>query len=830
MKLKFWMLLTAVLVIILSVYAETPLYLDKSAPIEKRVEDLITRMTLEEKALMISGDTTHFDSRPNERLGIPALRMTDGPLGVRWGESVAFPAGVCLAATWNPDLVYEYGKAVAQETKAKGRNVILGPCVNIHRTPFAGRNFESYGEDPFLASAITSSFVKGVQSENVIATVKHYACNNQEFERHSIDAKVDERTLHEIYFPAYKAAVDAECWAVMAAYNRINGHYACSNVYLLNNILRDEWGFKGFVMSDWGAVHSVVPTLYAGMDIEMPTDRYLTLENTVKAIREGRMKETKLDAKVRGMLLAMMETGIFDGKLDEGATDTPEHRDLALEIARQGFVLLKNENHVLPFTSDKIKSIAVIGPHANVARTGGGGSSHVTPTRSISPLQGLQDRGGNQFELRFSQGLYMDMEYPAVPSSALRTLDGKNGLKGDYYSELGWNGEPTISRVDTTLNFFWDNASPKGIPDNHYSVRWTGQLIAPETSTYTLALTSDDGSRLYVNGELVIDNWGQHGMVTQTGRVDLREGEPASIRIDYYEESGQAGLRFGWKKSSADPVDAAVETARNADAALVFVGSTAQVETEGRDRETLGLPDGHAELVQKISSVNPKTVVVLTAGASVTMKDWIDDVAGLILNWFPGQEGGYAIADLVYGNVNPSGKLVTTFFKEWQDCPAFGNYPGENDAETYEEGIFVGYRGLDNKEIEPQFAFGHGLSYTTFEYSGMHCSGYIAKPGEPVTVSFDVKNTGNRAGAEIAQVYVGDVEASVPRPMKELKAFKRIVLNAGETKTIELTLDPKELAFWDFCTRDWKIEPGQFKIYVGSSSSDIRLTGEFTLQ
>ena len=704
------------------------------------------------------------------------------------------------------------------------------PCVNIHRTPFAGRNFESFGEDPFLAAAVTDSYIRGVQSENVIATVKHYACNNQEFERNSIDAKVDERTLHEIYFPAYKSAVDAGTWAVMAAYNRINGHYACSNVHLLDKILRDEWGYKGFVMSDWGAVHSVVPTLYAGMDIEMPTAEYLTLDNVLRALREGRMKETKLDSKVRAMLRAMMSSGIFDGRLDNGSSDTPEHRDLALEIAQQGFVLLKNENNVLPFTREKVRSIAVIGPHADAARTGGGGSSHVTPTRVITPLDGMRERGGEQFDIRFSQGVFMDMEYPVVPTAALRTPDGKPGLRGEYYRQLGWPGEPDFTQIDTTLDFHWDNASPDNMPDENYSIRWTGQLIPQESAEYILALTSDDGSRLWVNGELLIDNWGKHAMFTKTGVVTLKKDEPLDIHIDYYEATGQAGLEFGWLKLAADPIDIAVETARNADAAVVFVGSTAQLETEGRDREFLELPKGQAELVNKVSDANANTVVVLTAGASVTLNDWLDTVPGLILNWFPGQEGGYAIADLIYGVVNPSGKLVTTFFKKWQDCPAHGNYPGENDTEHYKEGIFVGYRHLDKEGIKPQFAFGHGLSYTTFEYSSMHCSVCFSEPEKTVTVSFDIENTGNRAGAEIVQLYIGDAEASVSRPVKELKGFKRVYLEPGEKKTVELTLEPRDLAFWDFCTRDWKTEPGQFQVYIGSSSRDIRLTGEFTLE
>ena len=814
-------------------YAGDMLYKDETASIENRVEDLLSRMTLEEKALMVAGDTTGFDSRVNERLGIPALRMTDGPVGVRWGDSsVAFPVSVCMAATWNPELIYEYGRALGRETKAKGRNVILGPCVNIHRTPFAGRNFETFGEDPYVASRIVETYVKGVQDENVVATVKHYVCNNQEFERHSIDAKVDERTLHEIYFPAYKSAIDAGCWSVMAAYNRINGHYACSNVYLLNDILKDRWGFKGFVMSDWGAVHSLVPTMYAGMDIEMPNGHYLNKENVVREIRAGRMKESKIDDKVRRMLRVMITSGIFDGKLDEGACDTPEHRKLARTIAEQGIVLLKNDNKTLPLDTKKYKTVAVVGPNASIMRTGGGGSSRVNPTNPVSPLQGLEAKAKG-FDIRFSQGLFVDKKFTSIESKYLRPPEGREekfGLLGEYFDNSAFDGEPAFTRVDSMVDFFWNQGSPEGLPGEYFSIRWTGQLVAETSGRYLLAITSDDGSRLYVNGELLVDNWGKHGMMDRSAMVDLEAGVAVDIKIEFYEETGEAGMRFGWEKVKTDPVSDAVETAKQSDIALVFVGNTDRLETEGSDRTTLELPKKQLDFLKKVIAVNPNTVVVLNAGASLDMVEWMDDVPAIMLSWFPGQEGGNAIADLLLGNVNPSGKLITTFFKKWEDCPAYGNYPGEDDTEVYAEGVFVGYRHLDKENIEPAFAFGHGLSYTTFDYSDLKLSSKKINNGESVEVSFTVKNSGDIAGDEVVQLYVGDPESTVPRPVKELKGFKRVSLKPGEMKSVTLILKPEDMAFYDICSKDWKVEPGQFNVYVGASSRDIRLTGEFKVK
>jgi beta-glucosidase len=830
-----------VLVLILSIVivypADTPVYQNAGADIEERIEDLLSRMTLEEKIIMLGGDTTHFDSKPNERLGIPALRMTDGPVGVRWEKSTAFPASVCMAATWNPELIFKLGQAIGREVKAKGRNVLLAPCVNIHRVPHGGRNFESFGEDPYLAGRIVVDYIKGVQSEKVIATVKHFACNNQEIERSSIDVKVYERTLHEIYLPAFKAAVqEGGVWAVMSAYNRLNGQYCSSNTWLLTDVLKKQWGFQGLVMSDWGAVHSTIPTLYAGMDIEMPQDRYLSMDKVTEALRERCIKESTINDKVRRMLRAMLHSGFFDQtEADSGACDTPEHRAIARQVAQEGIVLLKNDGNILPVEKN-IRSIAVIGPYAAKLSYGGGGSSRVNPFRTVSPLDGLRSNvpAEKNVTIRYEPGSFTEENFTPIPSGFLiapKGHDKKLGLLGSYFASADFKGEPVFQRIDTLIDFSWGRKSPEGIEkENGFSIIWEGQLRAPETGVYALALGSDDGSRLYINGKLVIDNWGWHMLQYKYATLELSQDKPVDIKIEYNEIWYRADVRLMWQRFKEDPLEKAVQLASSSDMAILFVGNTDNEETEGKDRETLALPADQEELILSVAEANPRTVVVLNCGAGLLMKNWIDKVPAVVLPWFPGQEGGDAIADILYGNVNPSGKLVTTFFRNWEDCAACGNYPGEDGMVQYSEGVFMGYRHFDAKNIDPLFPFGHGLSYSDFQYKDLTISSKKIKQGESVTLYFTLKNRGNRDGAEVVQLYLGDKKATVPRPVKELKKFTKVYLKSGEEKNISLAIDPQDMKFFDINTHEWKAEPGKFNIYIGSSSRDIRLKDSFILE
>lgn len=713
-----------------------PPYKNPNLPVEQRVQDLLGRMTLQEKVAMLSG-ADWMQTVPNERLGIPSIKMADGPAGIRsWAgpssetnamvaktkvTTTAFPAGVAMAATWDTELLQSEGQAIGQEVSAAGRDMILGPTVNINRTPLWGRNFEGYGEDPYLTSRLAVAYIKGVQGEGVIATVKHFAANNQEFERHRINAIVDERALQEIYFPAFKAAVqEAGVWSVMSAYNKLNGVYCAQNSFLLKDVLRKQWGFKGFVVSDWGSTYSTTDTVNAGMDIEMPGGEpmkdwlkkpktqaagngggWLVSEKVLPEISSGKISAATIDDNVASILRVIFVSGQFDKPHTEtGKIDTPEQRALARKASTESIVLLKNAGDLLPLNPSKIHSVVVIGPNAAVARTGGGGSSLVTPKYSIAPLKGIQDRAGPSLQVSYALGVSMEGEDPSKDTPA--------------------------------------------------------------------------------------------------AREQLR--------------------------------NEAVSAAAKTDAAIIVVGRSPALESEDFDIKSLDLPAGQDDLIGEVSRVNKNTVVVINAGGPVVMTRWIAHVPAVLDLWYGGQEGGNAIADVLFGDANPSGKLPVSFVKEWKDSPAYGHYPGENLQVEYAEGIYVGYRYFDKQKVEPLFPFGYGLSYTRFDYSDLKVSPNKVSSGKPVEVSLSVRNSGSRAGAEVVELYVHDGHSSVDRPIKELKGFSRINLAPGEIKDVHFTLDRSAMAFYSTAKRDWVTEPGQFDVLVGPSSRDIRLKGSFNLE
>jgi len=709
---------------------ERPPYKNPALPVEQRVQDLLGRMTLEEKVAMLSG-ADWMQSVPDGRLGIPSIKMADGPLGIRsWSGpsaqtnapsarvqvmTTSFPASVAMAATWDTELVHAQGQAIAQELKALGRDMILGPTVNINRTPLWGRNFEGYGEDPYLTSRLGVAYIKGVQGEGVIATVKHFAANNQEFERHRVNAKIGERALHEIYFPAFKAAVqEAGVWSVMSAYNKLNDLYCAENSFLLADVLRKQWGFKGFVVSDWGSTYSTADTVNAGLDLEMPggdpmkvwlqTPRvqaagnsggWLTSEKVLAEISSGKISRATVDENISRILRVIFISGIFDKPhVASGEVDTPEQQALARKAATESVVLLKNMGELLPLNSLKIHSIVVIGPNAVAARTGGGGSSLVRPKYSITPLKGIQDRAGSQIQVSNVLGVSMEGEDQSKDTPAMRE-----------------------------------------------------QLL-----------------------------------------------------------------------------NEAVGAAGKADVAILVVGRSSALESEGFDIKALDLPAGQDELIQAVARANKNTIVVVNAGGPVLMGKWITQVPAILHMWYGGQEGGNAIASILFGDANPSGKLPVSFVKQWEDSPAYGHYPGENLQVEYAEGIYVGYRYFDKRNVEPLFPFGYGLSYTKFSYSDLKVSP-SKKTNESMEVSVRVRNTGSRAGAEVLQLYVHDGHSSVDRPIKELKGFHRVNLAPKETQTIRFTLDRSAFAYYSTAKKDWVVEPGQFEVLVGASSRDIRLKG-----
>lgn len=807
-------------------------YKNPKLQISERVEDLLRRLTLEEKIDLLGG--TGFETKPIERLGIPALNMTDGPLGVRWESATALPSGILMGATWNPELIGQLGSVLAAETKAKKRNVILAPCVNIARIPMGGRNFESFGEDPFLTTRIAVEYIKGVQKENVAATIKHFAANNQEYQRDFVNTVVDQRTLNEIYFPAFKAAVEeAGVLAVMAAYNKLNDLYCSENDLLLIDKLKKEWDFKGLVMSDWGAVHSTVPTFNGGLDLEMPEGKFLNRDTLLDKIKNGELSELTLDEKIRRILRVMFTIGLFDDyKYDESRLNTPEHKQLALDVAREGIVLLKNENSILPLDINNIKSIAVIGPNSNFARTGGGGSSMVVPLQSVSPLQALRNKIGNKVRINFAQGVVLDGDSDPVGKEFLFTSEdaSENGLLAEYFANKNLEGDPARIKVDEKIKFSWNWTGPfEDFQDDEFSVRWTGYLKVPKSGSYTLDVSADDGTRLYIDDKLVIDDWKDHAVITNSFTTYLEAERLYKIRLEYYENQGSADIKFGWRPPDQELFTKALNAAENSDLVIIIGGTSYTYESEGFDRKDLFLPNKQDSLIKEISRINKNTIVVLVTGSPVLMNEWINDVAGIVEVWFAGEQEGNAVAEVLLGEVNPSGKTPITFPVKWEDCSAFDTYMGKDSVTEYKDGIYVGYRHFERNKIMPLFPFGYGLSYTTFNYSGIKLSSSEISENEELLVSFNLKNTGKFPGSEVAQLYIKDLESSVDRPEKELKGFKKITLLPGEEKAVSFIIDKNALSFFDPVKHKWVAEPGEFMVLIGSSSQNILLKDIFNL-
>ena len=654
------------------------------------IENLISQMSLEEKASLCSG-LGFWHTKPIERLGIPSIMMTDGPHGLRkqekegFGKSVpatCFPTAVTLASSWDRKLIEKVGSAIGEECQAEGVSIILGPGVNIKRSPLCGRNFEYYSEDPFLASEMALYYIKGVQSQGVGTSIKHFCANNQEHRRLTVNVIVDERTLREIYLASFEKAVkEGNPWTVMCAYNKVNGEYCSENAYLLSNILREEWGFEGFVVSDWGAVNDRVKGLLAGLDLQMPYDGGLGDRKIIEAVKKGELPEAVLDKAVERILRVVFKA--IENRKENATYDKKAHHKLAREVARECFVLLKNEDEILPLK--KKGTIALIGAFAKTPRYQGMGSSHVNPTMLDTAYEEILNEVEGKAEILYADGYRLDSD----------VVDEK--------------------------------------------------LIAE-----------------------------------------------------------------------------AKEIAKRSEVAVIFAGLPEKYESEGYDRDHMKMPENHNRLIEEVSKVQKNLVVVLSNGAPVEMP-WIDRVKGILETYLGGQGWGGAVADVLFGVVSPSGKLAETFPKKLSDNPSYLNFPGEDDRVEYREGIFVGYRYYDKKEMEVLFPFGYGLSYTTFEYSDLRLDKKEMTDQEALRVSVKVKNTGKMPGKEVVQLYVRDVESSVIRPEKELKGFEKMELNPGEEKEVVFTLDKRAFAYYDVELKDWHVESGEYEILVGKSSRDIVL-------
>jgi len=836
MKKSYSIFLLMICIAFFACEQPVPKYKDPSVSIDMRIEDVLSQMTLDEKIAMLSGDSTGFNGSGVSRLGIPAILMSDGPVGVRTGSATAYPVSVNMASSWDTTLIREFGVALAEETLAKGKTVILGPCVGIQRFALGGRNFESFGEDPFLSSRMAVSYIKGVQSKNVIATVKHFACNDQEWERNNYDVQVDERSLHEVHLQPFEAAVnEAGVKALMSSYNIINHQHASENQHLLNDILKNQWGFKGIVMSDWVSVYSAAVAANNGLDLEMPKAIWFG-DSLRAAIKSGKVKETIINDKIRRHLRVRFESGWFDKALpvaNQKAVETDAHKNLALKMAQKSIILLENKNHALPLDKNKIKSIAVIGPYAKEICAGGGGSSMVVPWHKVSPYQGIRAAAGSNVQVDLAEGISIaPFEAVAIPSQYLKTPDGKkHGLLGEYFNNQKCEGKPELTRVDSIVNFDFGDGSPdKTIHNNNFSIRWTGKFVPPTTRKYKLALKSDDGSLLYVNDKLVVDNGGDHGDEQKSGEMLMEAGKEYNIRIVYNENGGGAAVRLMWKDPKSeqkDPtIDDAVALAQKSDVAVVCVGNSMLNEGEGNDVLDFQMLLNQEALVQAVAKVNSNTVVVVFGGVPVSVENWLADVKALLVAGYPGQEGGTAIAQILFGDVNPSGKLPYSYIQNKSQSEAFKEYKNKDLKVHYSEGVFVGYKFYERNQIKPLFPFGYGLSYTQFEYSDIQSP---VKSGTNVSISLKVKNTGSLAGDEIVQLYLSHSNAKVPTPIKELKAFTRVSLKAGETKTVTLTLNEKSLRYWDSAAKKWAVDPGKYGVSVGTSSADIKLQTNFNL-
>jgi beta-glucosidase len=812
-----------------------------SPEVEQKVNAILSRMTLEQKIDMLGG-VNDFDVRGYPELGLPLLHTADGPIGVRNdGPATTMAGGISLAATWDPALAEKVGTQLGRDARAKGKHFLLGPGVNIYRSPLNGRNFEYLGEDPFLGSRIAVGYVKGVQSQGVSATIKHFMGNNSEFDRHNSDSIIDERTMRELYLPIFEAGVkEAHVAAVMDSYNLTNGEHLTQNGRMNNEILKKEWGFQGVLVSDWDATYDAVGAANGGLDLEMPSGKFLNRRMLLPAIKQGKLSEETINDKVRRILRTELEFGWPDR--DQQDLSIPrfnqEGRRVALQGAREGIVLLKNDGNLLPLSREKIKTIAVIGPDAYPAVPVGGGSAQVVPFGAVSFLQGLSNDLGARAAVSSVPGI-MTLGRAAVITN-FQKEDGANslpGLKLETFNNENVSGAPSSTATSKHLSLgtpfdlsaiAFDEIDMSSLVQlSSSSERWTGYYVPKSAGTFDLFVQqggfSPSGFRMYLDGKLLFDNWDNQKFVVAQTSVPL-DAKPHKVVVEHHTSPG-FGLPFirmgivregGW----VDP--AAEELAAKADAVVLAVGFDTKSETEGWDR-TFKLPPGQNELIQKIAAKNKNTIVVLTSGGGVDMTSWLDRVPVVIEAWYPGQEGGTALAEILFGDVNPSGHLPATFERRWEDNPTHDNYYPEKGTNrvVYKEGIFVGYRGYEHNGTKPLFPFGYGLSYTTFKYSNLKADEH--------EVSFEVTNAGSRPGDAVPEIYISPEHSSVPRPPKELKGFSRVTLQPGETKTVKIPLNPRSFAYYDVNGKQWRAEKGAYQVLVGSSSEQIELTGAITM-
>lgn len=793
--------------------------------------DIVRALTIAEKAALTSGESMWF-MQGIERLGVPGLKVTDGPNGARGAgifglgkTSACFPCGSALGATWNPALVERIGVALGQESKTKSCSVLLAPTVNLHRSPLYGRNFECYSEDPFLSARMAVAYIRGVQSERVACVIKHFVGNDAEFERMTINSVIDERTLRELYLPPFEAAVkEAGVWGVMTAYNRLNGTFCTANGWLLRDLLREEWGFDGIVMTDWFSAVDTVESSKAGLDVEMPGPPRFFGPALAAAVDTGDVDPGLVDAQAARILQLIERVGGLEGPIvdHESEVDLPEHRQIIRRAATEAIVLLKNDGDLLPLASGK--KVALIGHNAGRLQLYGGGSAQLQPHYRIDLPDSLRAALGPGSTVEYSPGVWVGKFLSTIEAPNLQSPDGGAGMRVEYLDADGAvNRTETVSRSE-----FLDFApNPNG---SLIRARASAIFNADIAGIYQLSLYQVGKTRVSVDGKVVIDgidaplppgeSYFGFGSIEAIEDLVLSAGQH-QIHIDYLGEgapmfrAARVGLR---PPLPADMLEAAVKSARAADIAIVVVGNNEDFESEGVDRPDMNLPCGQDELILRVAQANPNTVVVINAASPVTM-DWDASVPAILQCWFGGQELANALADVISGAVNPSGRLPTTIPLRIEHSPSFGNFPGESGEIRYGEGLLMGYRHFDTRQLPARYHFGHGLSYTTFQIGNPGiCS---QRPGGCLRVEVDVTNSGDRRGAQVIQAYVEPPAGPVFRPRRELGAFARIELGPGETGAVELEFNDRSFSFWDPGTRGWTLHCGQHQIHIGSAIDSI---------
>ena len=803
---------------------------------DERAAGIVRSLTLEEKVLLLSGrDDWHVGGI--DRVGLPLMRVTDCGHGVTlaappFGSATCLPTSVGLASTWNEDLLFEAGALLGRETRAKGCGLLLGPMVNLHRLPLGGRNYETYSEDPLLTGKLAAALIRGIQSTGSGACIKAVACNNQQKDQYGLNVEVDERTLRELYLRAFELAVqEAQPWAIMTAYNYLDGLQPSENPHLLNDIIRQQWNFNGLLVSDWRAVRSP-QALVAGLNLEMPgPGKQLNLTNIQQLLASGQLTTQQLDRAITPMVETLLKYAANTNGPSE--LDSPRHRALARSLADESLVLLKNDG-LLPLDINRIKSLAVIGPNAAPARLGGAGSASVTPFYSVSVLDGLRSLAGDHFVIHYAEGGGMNGALPVVPATCLRQqagADAPGGLQAEFFDNPQLAGAPCARRVDANVDFSWGWGAPmNGVPRHDYSARWTGYLVPPVTGKYRLSLAVDRALvRLTLNGKLLLDHWGDSQKLKYEDlyassafeqMVDLTAGQPVPIIIEFGDTGSKSSVRLQWEPPNMeDPIESACKIAAQSDAAVVCVGLANTYEGGAKDRSSYELPGRQVELIRRVAAANPHTAVVLINGSVVSVAEWLKSVPAVIEAWYPGQEGGNAIAAALFGQINPSGHLPDTIFRGTNDILAMKNYPGDGKSVTYTEGMKVGYRQIRPGDDSVVFPFGFGLSYTQFE---------LKKAAYDGGVTVLVSNRGERTGSTVIQVYRERSQPADKDPWRELVAFRKIRLLPGETKTLRLSLPARAFQSWSLQPGQWLRDPSIDALWVtldAQSGKKVSLPG-----